>query len=97
MSKVKVTALEPFNNFRPGDRFWLSEREAEQAQSKGLVTLVGGATADEPEPAATGTATRPPRAAGRARQSSASPAARASRQRTAKQSGDGEKKDPPAE
>ncbi|UHQ21897.1 hypothetical protein LVB77_14605 [Lysobacter sp. 5GHs7-4] len=87
MSKVRVTAIEPFNSYKPGESFELPEREAEQALAKGLVRVGGVATSKAAKVSAEGV--NPSLAAGGGRRSSASPAARASARKTAGQSANG--------
>lgn len=98
MSKVEVVAIEPFNSKRPGEKFELTEREAQQAIDKGLVKMLGPhCNKMRAEPANKGGAQVPPKAAGGATQSSASRAAPASRKTTAKPSGAGASKEPAGE
>ena len=87
MSKIEMVAVEPVNNFKPGERFEVSEREGAQLESKGLAKMVAppqNKMAPAPENKA-----NPSPAAGEGKSSSASPAAPASPGTTAKQSGRG--------
>lgn len=91
MSKVDVIALDACNQHRPGDKFEVTEREAEQLIKKGLVKMAGPHS-NKMAPEAENKA-NPSKAAGKARQSSASPAAPASPRRTARQSAAGGNED----
>lgn len=91
--KVIVTAIQPFNSHKPGDVFELSEREAAQAEAKGLVKMqvpVSNKMKVEPENKA-----NPSPAGGEGVRSSASPAARVSQQTTARPSGTGRRRGRP--
>lgn len=87
MSTVKVKAIEPCDGKNPGDVFSVSERQAQQLIGKGLVKMDGPVS--NKMKAAPANKSRPSPAAGKAQPSSALPVARASRQTTAKPSGNG--------
>lgn len=89
MSNVKVVAIEPVNGRNIGERFDVSEREAQQLVEKRLVKIA--APASNKMKAAPENKANPSPAVGKAPASSASPAARVSRQTTAKKSGAGAK------
>jgi hypothetical protein len=87
MTTVTVTAIEPFNSHKPGEVFELTEREAKAAEAKGLVKMrvpVSNKMKVESE-----NKQNPFMAGGEGAPLSASPAARVSRQTTAKPSGTG--------
>lgn len=85
MSTVRLLAIEPINSFRPGERFDASEREARHLIEKGLAKMDGPVKNKMMPPAGN------KQAAGEAQQSSASPAAPASRKTTANKSDAGDK------
>ncbi len=85
---VKVTAIEPFNMRKIGEEFELPEREAEQAEKKGLVKIM--APLKNKMAAPLENKGNPSQAAGQEQPSSASPAAQASEKTTAKPSEGGE-------
>ena len=94
MSNVEMVAVEPVNRYKPGDRFHVTEREAEQLEGKGLAKMIAppkNKMAAEPENKA-----NPSPAAGEASPSSASRAARVSPKPTARKSGVGSRKRPAA-
>jgi len=93
MSHVRVTAIEPCNNYRPGDTFECSEREAKELEGMGLVKLaLTPRNKMMPEPA---NKTNPSGAAGTVLPSSALPAAHHSRAMTVAPSGTGKRRGRP--
>lgn len=93
MSLVRVTAIEPCNNYRPGETFECSEREARELEAIGLVKL--GLTPRNkmmPEPV---NKSNPSPAAGMDAQLSASPVARVSQKTTAVPSKTGKRRGRP--
>lgn len=89
MSTVTVTAISPFNSFKPGDVFELTEREADQAERKGLVKMQGPVS--NKMKIQSENKANPSPADGAVAPSSVSPAARVSPRTTARVSGDGVK------
>lgn len=91
----KMIAVEPINGRTPGEEFKVTAREADQLEAKGLakrapapVNKVAPKGEDKNNPSEAG---------GEAQPSSASPPAPASPEKTAKQSGGGEKAKTPAQ
>lgn len=81
MSTVKVIAIEPCNQHRPGDRFETSEHEARELVAAGLVKMaLAPANKMMPDPI---NKAHPSPAAGEAQMSSALPAAQVLPQTTA--------------
>ncbi len=87
MTTVTVMAIEPFNSHKPGEVFELSEREAKAAEAKGLVKMQGPVS--NKMKVQSENKGNPLQAGGETAPLSASPAARVSRQTTAKPSGTG--------
>ncbi len=89
MTTVKVTAIEPFNNHRPGDVVEVTEREAKQLVDKRLAKMAVEPSNKMAPDAERGNKANPSPAAGEASRSSASPAVPASAKTTAKKSAGG--------
>jgi len=86
---VKMIAIEPCNQHRPGDEFEATEREADQLEARGLAKMATIPQNKMAQPSEN--KGNPSQAAGGATRSSASRAAKASPRTTAKKSDDGEK------
>ncbi len=87
MSLVKVVAIEPCNEYRPGENFETTERQARQMIARGLVKMAEPVRNKMALPVANKASPTP--AAGRALRSSALPVAPASPATTARSSGTG--------
>ena len=96
MDSVKLIAIEPFDGNQPGQTLTVTERQADQLIAKGLAKKAAPEHANKMKPAPENKA-NPLQAVGRGRTSSASPAARPSQSRTARQSGSGAEPEPGAE
>lgn len=87
MSMVRVIAIEPCNEYKPGDDFLTTERQAGQMIARGLVKMATPVANKMAQP--TANKANPSPAAGQAAASSASPAAPASPRPTVQRSGAG--------
>lgn len=93
MSTVRVVAIEPCNQHKPGDRFDTTEHEARELMRAGLVKmLVPAQNKMMPEPV---NKQNPLQAAGAAQMLSASPVAPVSRKTTAAPSKTGKRRGRP--
>lgn len=88
MTKVFVKAIEPCDQYKPGDRFEVPEHRARELVQLGLCKMATPPSNKMARPASNKLA--PSRAAGTVRTRSASPAAQVSPPKTAQPSADGE-------
>lgn len=91
MTKVKCIAIDQFDGLKPGDGREYPEKIAKELEAKGLVKMAGppkNKMAQEPS-----NKKNPTQAAGKVKQSSASPAAQVSQKQTARRSVTGDKAD----